>query len=154
MIKIFSPLFTLIIALTISMAAQAYHIGSIINATPHKLTVKRANFSVNSCYNKAEICPLEMKGTTIQANTTHPYFRRFPGRMEVSRMVQFCPTPGIYNIILYTIHMNVVNGKKTHKITCRGDSHGTNNCIPQNYKAKLSVTPTGMPLLTIKEGVN
>lgn len=154
MIKNLPSLFTLMIALTISTTAQAYHIGSITNATPYKLTVKRANFSVNSCYTEAEICPLEMKGTTIQANTTHPYFRRFPGRMEVSRMEQFCPTPGIYNIILYTIHMNVDNGKETHKVTCRGDSHGNNNCVPQIYKAKLSVTPTGMPLLTIKESTH
>lgn len=154
MIKNFSPLFILMVVFIISTTTQAYHIGSITNATPYKLSVKRANFSVNSCYTEAEICPLEMKGTTIQANTTHPYFRRFPGRMEVARMVQFCPTPGIYNIILYTIHMNVDNGKETHKVTCRGDSHGTSNCIPQIYKTKLSVTPTGMPLLTIKESVH
>ncbi|MDZ4323270.1 MAG: hypothetical protein U1A05_04200, partial [Alphaproteobacteria bacterium] len=148
------PLFALIIALAISTTAQAYYIGSITNATPHKLMVKRANFSVNLCYTGAEICPLEMKQTTIQANATHPYFRSFPSRMEIVRNSQVCPTNGIYNIILYTIHMNVDNGKETHKVTCRGDSHGTNNCIPQNYKTELAVTPTGMPLLTIKEVVH
>ena len=154
MTKSLPPFFAFMVVLIISTTTQAYYIGSITNATPHKLMVKEANFSVNLCYTGAEICPLEMKQTTIQANATHPYFRNFPYRMEIVRNSQACPTNGIYNIILYTIHMDVDNGKKIHKVTCRGNSHGSNNCIPQNYKTKLAVTSTGMPLLTIKEIVH
>jgi hypothetical protein len=154
MIKNPPLLFALMVTLAISTTAQAHHIGSITNATPHKLVMKQANFSVNLCYTGAQICPLEMKQTSIQANATHPYFRRFSSCMEVVRNSQICPTNGIYNIILYIIHMNVDNGKEIHKVTCHGDSHGTNNCIPQNYKTELTITPTGMPLLTIKEIVH
>lgn len=148
------PALLAIMAVLSTTTTHAYHIGSITNAMPHELVVERANFSVNSCYNNAEIRPLEMKGTVIQSHTTHPYFSRFPGGMEVSRMARFCPTNGIYNIILYTINMRVGAGEKAQRVTCKGDSHGKNSCTPHNYKAKLAVTPTGMPLLTIKEGVH
>lgn len=154
MIKNLPLLFALMVPLTISTTAQAYYTGSITNATPHKLMVKQANFSVNLCYTGAQICPLEMKQTPIQSNASHPYFRPSSSCMEIVRNSQACPTNGIYNIILYTIHMDVINGKEIHKVTCRGDSHGSNNCIPQNYKTKLAVTSTGMPLLTIKEVVH
>ena len=148
------PALVALMAVLSTTTTQAYHIGSITNAMPHELVVERANFSVNSCYNHAEIRPLEMKGTVIQSHTTHPYFSRFPGGMEVGRMAQFCPTNGIYNIILYKVNMKVGTGETAQKVTCKGDSHGKNSCIPHHYQAKLAVTPTGMPLLTIKEGVH
>lgn len=152
--KKLSSLFVLPLILMSTTTAQSYHLGSISNNTPHIMLVERANFSVNSCFieagrPQAKIRPFEMKKTIVAPHTTYPYFASEPRRLRVARTLNVCPSPGIYNTVLYTVSMKFETEKGPVKVTCSGDSHGKNKCTPGPYKAKLGGTPTGMPLLAI-----